>query len=78
MLSVYGRSEVIMTVPQHPRQDLTGFHVMQNAKEDGCKLLTGGGRQPGFEKGYYMAPTIFTGVKRDSQLWNEEVGFPPS
>lgn len=49
---------------------------IQNAKEDGCKLLTGGGRQPGFEKGYYMAPTIFTGVKRDSQLWNEEVFGP--
>lgn len=50
-----------------------GGTVLQNAKREGCRLLTGGGRQPGFERGYYVAPTIFTGVRRDSQLWNEEV-----
>lgn len=49
---------------------------IQNAKKEGCTLLTGGGRQPGFEKGYYVAPTIFTDVKRDSQLWNEEIFGP--
>lgn len=46
---------------------------MQMAKHEGCKLLTGGGKQPGQDKGFYVAPTIFTDVSKKHQLWNEEV-----
>lgn len=47
--------------------------MLQNAKKQGCKLLTGGGKQPGSSKGFYIAPTIFKDVPLDSQLWTEEV-----
>ena len=46
---------------------------IQMAKHEGCKLLTGGGKQPGQDKGFYVAPTIFTDVNTKHQLWNEEV-----
>ena len=47
--------------------------LLQRAKHEGCKLLTGGGKQPGQDKGFYVAPTIFTDVKPEHQLWKEEV-----
>ena len=33
---------------------------------DGAKILTGGGKPEGFEKGYYVEPTIFTDMEEDS------------
>lgn len=39
-------------------------------------LLTGGHRAPGFEKGYFIAPTIFTDVPTDARIWREEIFGP--
>ena len=36
-------------------------------------MLTGGCKHPGFSSGYYIAPTVFTDVSLDSQIWQEEV-----
>ena len=52
------------------------FDALQNAKKQGATVLTGGGKHPGFSKGFYVQPTVFTDVSLDSQLWNEEVSFP--
>ena len=47
------------------------------AKEEGLRVLTGGdGRAKGFEKGYFLEPTIYTDVPVDSRLWMEEIFGP--
>ena len=47
--------------------------TLQTAKQQGAKVLTGGCKHPGFSSGYYIAPTVFTDVSLDSQIWQEEV-----
>ena len=39
-------------------------------------LLTGGGRPPHKEAGYWVQPTVFTGVRPHHTLWLEEVFGP--
>ncbi len=44
---------------------------------EGAKLLVGGeGRPEGLEKGYYVRPTIFSGVKNDMVIAREEIFGP--
>ena len=50
---------------------------MQGAKEQGAKLLTGGGPPPQLQKkGFFVAPTVFTDVTPDMTIWREEVFGP--
>jgi betaine-aldehyde dehydrogenase len=46
--------------------------------EQGARCLTGGGRPegPGFEKGYYLRPTAFTGVRNGMRIAQEEIFGP--
>jgi len=44
--------------------------------EDGARLLTGGGRPAGLERGYFVRPTVFTDVPQGSALWREEIFGP--
>lgn len=46
------------------------------AKEDGARLLTGGGRPEGFPTGYYVEPTIFDDVTPQMRLAQQEVFGP--
>lgn len=46
------------------------------AKEDGGVILTGGKRPAGIEKGYYLEPTIITGLDRNSRCVREEIFGP--
>ena len=48
------------------------------AKAEGAQLVAGGGRPKGAEteRGYFVAPTIFTNVKRDMRIAQEEVFGP--
>ncbi len=48
------------------------------AKSEGARLLAGGGRPtgPGFEKGYWIRPTLFSDVKQSMCIANEEVFGP--
>ncbi|MFM0123894.1 aldehyde dehydrogenase family protein [Paraburkholderia sp. RL18-101-BIB-B] len=48
------------------------------AKSDGAHLATGGKRPPGesFGRGYWVEPTVFTGVTRDMRIAREEVFGP--
>jgi len=41
-------------------------------KKEGAKLLCGGKRPAGFNKGYYYEPTIFDNVKDDFKIMSEE------
>jgi acyl-CoA reductase-like NAD-dependent aldehyde dehydrogenase len=47
-------------------------------KKEGAKVVLGGARntQKGLEKGYYVQPTIFTGVKNDMRIAREEIFGP--
>ncbi|MGM7702876.1 aldehyde dehydrogenase [Pseudalkalibacillus sp. Hm43] len=46
------------------------------AKEEGGTVLTGGDRPEGHEKGFYIKPTIITGLTRDSRCVREEIFGP--
>jgi aldehyde dehydrogenase (NAD+) len=50
-------------------------HVIR-ALDDGAKLVTGGGRPPGLDRGFYFEPTILTEVTPDSTIAQEEVFGP--
>jgi aminomuconate-semialdehyde/2-hydroxymuconate-6-semialdehyde dehydrogenase len=46
------------------------------AREEGGEFLTGGGRPEGLDKGYYLEPTIITGLDRNSRCVREEIFGP--
>ena len=43
---------------------------------EGARLVQGGGRPQHLERGFYIEPTLFTGVSCDMRLHNEEVFGP--
>jgi acyl-CoA reductase-like NAD-dependent aldehyde dehydrogenase len=46
------------------------------ASGEGAKLVTGGGRPLGLDRGWYLQPTLFSGVLPGSRLAQEEVFGP--
>ncbi|MFT5519765.1 MAG: betaine-aldehyde dehydrogenase [Enterobacterales bacterium] len=52
------------------------LEAIQRGVDDGAKLLTGGKRPEGKDKGYYVEPTIFTDMEDDSWIWKEEIFGP--
>lgn len=44
--------------------------------EEGARLLSGGKRPDGFDKGYYLEPTIFVDVPENASIWKEEIFGP--
>jgi 2-formylbenzoate dehydrogenase len=52
------------------------LHYVRAGQEDGATLVTGGGRSPGFERGYFVQPTLFEGVEHHMRLGREEVFGP--
>jgi betaine-aldehyde dehydrogenase len=52
---------------------------IQSGLQEGAKLLTGGGRPssaPSNGKGFFVAPTVFVGVKPEMKIWREEIFGP--
>ncbi|QAV27708.1 5-carboxymethyl-2-hydroxymuconate semialdehyde dehydrogenase [Neobacillus thermocopriae] len=49
---------------------------IQLALEEGGQILTGGKRPEGLEKGYYLEPTIITGLNRNCRVVREEIFGP--
>ena len=56
----------------------TDLRYIEIAKKEGCKVLVGGGALTDgkLAKGYFIAPTVFDGVKPDMTLAQEEVFGP--
>ena len=56
--------------------DLSFF--LEVGKKEGAKALIGGERNTGkgLEKGYFVKPTIFTGVRNDMKIAREEIFGP--
>ncbi len=51
--------------------------LIQIGIDEGAKLIAGGtGRADGFERGYYVKPTVFAGVHNKMQIAQEEVFGP--
>ena len=50
------------------------IHGIEQAKEDGNELVAGG--EVGEGSGWYLAPTVFTGVGRGDFIWKEELFAP--
>lgn len=46
------------------------------AKEEGGEILTGGKRPEGLDKGYFLEPTIITGLDRNCRVVKEEIFGP--
>jgi len=46
------------------------------AKEEGGEIICGGRRAEGLEKGYYLEPTIITGLDRNCRVVKEEIFGP--
>jgi len=45
--------------------------------EEGARLVTGGlGRPEGLDRGYYVKPTVFSGVRNDMTIAREEIFGP--
>lgn len=44
--------------------------------DEGARLVTGGGRQPEMEAGYFVQPTLFTDVERHMTINREEIFGP--
>jgi betaine-aldehyde dehydrogenase len=49
---------------------------VDRARAAGVTLLTGGGRPPGHDRGYFVEPTVFVDVPTDAEIWREEVFGP--
>lgn len=49
---------------------------IEAGRKAGAKVLTGGGRPAGLDKGFFVAPTIFAGVTPDMSIWREEIFGP--
>ena len=45
-------------------------------RQEGARLVTGGGSVPGFDRGFYIAPTIFDRVSHDMRIAREEIFGP--
>ena len=49
---------------------------ISSGQEQGATLLFGGGRPSGLERGYYVEPTIFTNVRNEMKIAQEEIFGP--
>lgn len=49
---------------------------LQSAVDEGGSFATGGGRAEGFEKGFFVSPTVITGVTPDAKVAQEEIFGP--
>ncbi|EXL01345.1 aldehyde dehydrogenase family protein [Aquamicrobium defluvii] len=50
--------------------------AIEAAKAAGATVACGGTRPEGFDKGYYLRPTVLAGVPLDSTAWTEEIFGP--
>jgi acyl-CoA reductase-like NAD-dependent aldehyde dehydrogenase len=63
-------------VSQEQLERVTGYLAI--GKGEGAKVLTGGERNtaPGLEGGYFVKPTVLTGVRNDMRIAQEEIFGP--
>ncbi|MEZ1894598.1 aldehyde dehydrogenase family protein, partial [Pseudomonas aeruginosa] len=52
------------------------LQAIARGHEDGARLVCGGKRPAGLDKGFYVQPTVFADVPEDAWIWNEEIFGP--
>lgn len=52
------------------------LNYIEVGQAEGAKLITGGGRPSQFDRGYFVAPTIFDEVKPEMRIAQEEIFGP--
>ena len=53
------------------------LNYIESGKQEGATLLCGGGRPENVaNKGFYIAPTVFTNVQPSMRIWKEEIFGP--
>lgn len=57
-----------------PQYDKVMGYIETGKRE--AKLVCGGGRPAGLNAGYFVEPTIFTGVPPEARIWQEEIFGP--
>ena len=62
----------LISAEQHRRV----FGYIERAREEGAAIVCGGGRPADLEKGYYVEPTIFGGVRPEMTVAREEIFGP--
>lgn len=50
--------------------------LIEDALSGGAKVLAGGGRLPEFDRGYFFAPTVLSGVDSSMRIMNDEPFAP--
>ncbi|MFD6309426.1 aldehyde dehydrogenase [Streptomyces nigra] len=58
------------------RQQRRSLGYIRIGQEEGAKILTGGGRPQGLEKGWYVEPTLFGDVDNTMRIAREEIFGP--
>ncbi|CAA9272524.1 MAG: Aldehyde dehydrogenase [uncultured Arthrobacter sp.] len=52
------------------------LEFLKSAEQEGGSFAVGGGKAPGLDEGYYVSPTIITGVKSSARVAQEEIFGP--
>ncbi|WP_333772787.1 aldehyde dehydrogenase [Streptomyces sp. IBSBF 3136] len=58
------------------RQQRRNLDYIRIGQEEGAKILTGGGRPPGLDRGWYVEPTLFGDVHNSMRIAREEIFGP--
>ncbi|MFD9821283.1 aldehyde dehydrogenase [Streptomyces violascens] len=58
------------------RQQQRSLDYIRIGQEEGAKILTGGGRPAGRDRGWYVEPTLFGGVDNAMRIAREEIFGP--
>jgi aldehyde dehydrogenase (NAD+) len=61
-------------VSERQRDRVEGYIAL--GKNEGAKAVIGGGRPAHLDKGWYVEPTVFTGVRNDMRVAREEIFGP--
>jgi acyl-CoA reductase-like NAD-dependent aldehyde dehydrogenase len=62
-------------VSEEQREIVRGY--IEKGSEEGAKLVTGGAEPPeGLERGYFVSPTVFSGVENSMTIAQEEIFGP--
>ena len=51
------------------------LEMIESGKSEGAKLESGGGRWGGSNKGYFVQPTVFSGVKDEMRIARYQINI---
>ncbi len=67
-------TEIGPLVAERQRDRVEGY--IKLGQEEGARITVGGGRPSGFDKGWYVEPTVFADVKNSMRIAQEEIFGP--